>query len=125
MKRAFTLIELLVVVAIIAILAALLLPALAASQRVVKSIQCKSNLKSIHLAFIHYQEDHERQGHPHRNGGRWIRDGGNFFNPSPVTGTHHSTSTSGRSMRIGSGPISAMALAHPNKIGFRHSPMNS
>ncbi len=54
---AFTLIELLVAIAIIAILAALLLPAISRARRLAQSVHCQSNQKQLQLAWHMYAED--------------------------------------------------------------------
>ena len=77
-QRGFTLIELLVVIAIIAILMAILMPALNRAREQGKRAACLSNLKQLTLAWIVYADDNDDKivngdaGYDHPGEKAWI-----------------------------------------------------
>jgi prepilin-type N-terminal cleavage/methylation domain-containing protein len=60
-RRAFTLIELLVVIAIIALLMAILMPALQRVKKQAQSVKCLAHLKQWNLIFAMYVEENDGQ----------------------------------------------------------------
>lgn len=59
LRRAFTLVELLIVIAVIAILAAILLPTLGQAKLSARRITCVNNLRQLGLASQMYWDDHD------------------------------------------------------------------
>jgi prepilin-type N-terminal cleavage/methylation domain-containing protein len=66
-RNGFTLIELLVVVAVIAMLLAILLPALRKARTLTKRVSCQSNLKQIAVAWNMYLDDNDGRFYQARN----------------------------------------------------------
>jgi prepilin-type N-terminal cleavage/methylation domain-containing protein len=71
-RRAFTLIELLVVVAIIGILAAMLLPSLAAAKSAALKISCINNLKQLSYVTFAYAGENDDEL-PRRSSPSWMQ----------------------------------------------------
>jgi prepilin-type N-terminal cleavage/methylation domain-containing protein len=66
-RSGFTLIELLVVIAVIAILLAILLPALRKARTLTRRVACQSNLKQMAVAWNMYLDDNDGRFYQNRN----------------------------------------------------------
>ncbi len=104
-KRSFTLIELLVDIAIIAILAAILLPALQSARERGRSSSCVSNLKQIVAAGQMYGNDND--------GWFFHYQGGMIY------GEYYKNSAYSRIATYCGGPTYAQIAASTNNIGAR------
>ncbi len=71
-RRGFTLIELLVVIAIVALLMAILMPALQRVRRQAKTVLCQANLKQWGLIWTMYMGDHDGK-FPVYLGSNWMQ----------------------------------------------------
>jgi len=81
-QEGFTLIELLVVIAIIALLLAILMPALQRVRRQGRSVACLSRLNQWGLYFAMYAEDYGgrfMQGHTAQPPNRWVSALGDYY----------------------------------------------
>ena len=58
-RKLFSLVELLSVASVIAILLAMLLPALGKARATAQRINCASNMKQLGVGFAQYQADYE------------------------------------------------------------------
>ncbi len=93
-KKGFTLVELLVVIAIIAMLLAILMPALNKVKRLAQRLVCTTNLKGMGTALVVYANDFEDEyaiqgggfGHTWAEiTGGWQNSAKNWSNPDDIT----------------------------------------
>ena len=75
-RKAFTLIELLVVIAIIALLLAIIMPALGKIKEMTRTLVCRTNIRSLTLGFRTYVESNDQSllnhGKPNEDENLWL-----------------------------------------------------
>ena len=112
-KRGFTLIELLVVISIIALLIAILLPALGSAQRAARAIQCASNLKQIGTALGAYQVENKSYFPHHPDWGNMLGKNGSGPNRLRYDNGYGATGSGFQGETDGSGsPLPVRPLNH-------------
>ena len=92
-RLAFTLVELLVVVAIIALLLAILLPAMDKARLLARDVVCRSQLRQVGLSVAFYQaENEDRYPNDQITGGTFVRFGKDVDSSAhPVISRRNST----------------------------------